>query len=808
MDHDLPRAAAAPARRTLPLGTRAFVFAVAVLAQAWILALPFQFDDYSVLGAPREIFAAAPASSEGSEMRLPLWLSWSLCHALAGEPLSPLPFHIWGLCLHGFVSVLLARLVARVAPAAFAERAGLLAGLAFGLSAGGIQAVSWTAAQSDVLFPLFGLLAAHALFDARARGARGEGTRVLRARLAAVLWTWLALVSKTPAFLVPVALFALLLAVPPGPHRRGVRLGELACLVLATALGCAARYAYLGTLELRYGALTLPSVLEFPALLPRALGALGQALYPWNQDPAFAGDGPLLARLVSRFDVRPPTMALVIFGAPLAAAAVLERRARAALAAAGLLALLCSAPAALLYSGQATNVVSRTTYFPLLAAWTAVAIACAALCARTRGVGLACTVLAFVVVLDTTVHVARTELLAAAQQTHARAEIARVVDEHAALATGRELVLLAIVSDGGLGGVPCLGYGVVEAHRPPFVAAPGLDVRAFGSFDQALEHLAGATLADRDLALLVEGVVEGVEAAARPGGAPDDPNGTLGTPGARLRADARLRSIGELRPGVATTALGPAVAWSAREDGSSWRVEPPLPAHAVCAVELVFEPGAAEAGELVLARADESLAAIPLELEGSTRTRRVPFETWLTLADALGAPVVAAHWTGRARLAAWPAMLVHVPLLEPLFPGPDAAIELGSDPPRFELALPAGASLPSAARLELRQHLPRAGARAFFGDGRTPLADERRRLVLELTSAHLRREHSPAAGPPADAVAWSAARERLEADLRTRRAYGGEMDWRASLHHPGGHVAARSRFRPGRFVLPAAQRAP
>ena len=757
------------------VGRRAlgFVFAIAVLAHAWTLALPFQFDDYALVGDPLSLFALVPAQVDAGEspfmLRWTLWLYWGLCAAVSGKPLSPVPFHLGALLLHGFVCVLLARLVARLAPRPIARRAAILAGLLFGVSGGGIAAVSWSAAQSDLLFPLFGLLAATAFLDARERAGRARATRLALA----LFWVWVALVSKAPAFLVPPVLGLLLWSVRPGvgggPLRRKLlpRVLRVEWAVLASGLflGLLSRFLYLGTFRLQYQEVGVPGPSGLPVALSGALATLGQALYPWNRSAVFTGDGPVLAELLfARFDSPPAVFAASLCGALLVVALVRAPLARRAILLSIALAVLCALPSGLLYSGQPTNVLGRTTYFPLLFALPALAFACAALLERRAVTGWLVTVVLGLFVIDATVHVARTELLSAAHHQQALDQVERARVEHERAGSGGELRVLAILPDNGLGGIPALGYRLSDACRPPFRAAPAIDVVVFETPEAALDLLqSGEDLRARDLALIGrEWNVLPVEPASGE------------TVGAAERERLRLRAWTPLRPGLVTA--GAALDWrleaGSETEEERWVPIAPVPAHALTTFWIGFEAGAAMTGELVLERAAGRATFIPLEVAASSSRRRVPLAPWLVLTDALGAPVSAVSWRAPGapgRMISPPEPLSELPRLVAFEPPAGAEFDLGPTPPAFGAEQVGTAwCLPGGSRLELRQRLLR-GPRTLF-------------------------EASPADLPWAELVSF------LEASIRSKARHDGEMDWRFARVHPGGHLAARSPFQKGRFV--------
>ena len=258
----------------------------AFLGQAWILELPFQLDDFALVGRPMALFGHVEQLADQDippfMCRIPMWLAWAFVHLFAREPLSPLPFHVFGLVLHASAALLLARVVARHAPVELARVAALVAGGGFAIAAGAMQAVSWTAAWSSLLYTLFGLLGINLALDARARGA-WLGTA------GAGLAFYLAVITKAPAVVVPAAAFAVL-ALTAAARKRWRRLGgEALATGMGVGLGLVTRTLFLGTQHLRYEERVTPPLSDLPQIVGDGFVAFGQALYPWNRSPLFLG---------------------------------------------------------------------------------------------------------------------------------------------------------------------------------------------------------------------------------------------------------------------------------------------------------------------------------------------------------------------------------------------------------------------------------------------------------------------------------------------------------------------------------------
>jgi hypothetical protein len=768
----------------------AIVFVVAIVAQFWILGLPFQFDDYAMLSDPLSIFARAYNGGEltsGEQpafmMRFTLWLFWAIGRACSGDVLSPVPFHATALLLHGVTSLLVAKLVTRLAPAHLATTAGTLAGLAFAISSGGIQAVSWTAAQSDLLFPLFGLLAANAFFAARDHA----GPHRTKRHVVAFLFTVLALWSKAPAFLIPPALFFLLWTKRPSTTQgraffpRQLRV-ETFWLALALITGFASRFLYLGSFQLRYQSTTV-DLSTFTDMVPRALHVLGQALYPWNRHEVFCGDGPWFAELyLSNGTTSPAMIAGVLFGVIALLAFVLERRVRGALLTCLLLAFVCSLPSALISEFLPTNVLGRTTYFPLVFAWSSIALAIAALIHRVRPLGLLALALSSVAIVDTRNHVVKTETLASEYHAAAIDLIENTQIKYLTTDQVAPLVQIVVLPDNALGGIPVHGYRLEEAFMPPFYPAPGIDVRVFNTPAEALDAISTHSLGKRAIQ------IHGREWKIKP-----DDGIESDQLGKKWRELLSVRPWTPLRPSF----LPDTVTWTLDSNSTNvhrWIAPDPVPAHAFSPLQFIARPGPAAKFEISLERVGSShdFIVIPIQLGPSLESRKVAVQPFLDLLQLGGPPIKSVTCSKFLELLIPPQPLMTLPLLDQVSPAPGAKIPLADAPPSFQIQPPKEWALPAALRVELRQLLPR-GPQAFFVDSLiSPDSAPQQPLSQDLNSAHIDPNRAPSGQPQPGSFLWPQIRARLNKDIRRLPLYNGELDWRPTLMHPGGHPATQS----------------
>ncbi|MEM7311237.1 MAG: hypothetical protein AAF682_31515 [Planctomycetota bacterium] len=769
-----------PGGRERRLGrTSALLIALAaVVSQAWMLTLPFQLDDFLLVGDPLALFGHVEEYAREDippfMCRIPMWLAWAFVHVFAPEPLSPLPFHVFGLFLHTLAALLLARAVARHAPEAYAGPAALVAGAGFAIAAGAMQAVSWTAAWSSLLYTLFGLAGVNLALDARRRGSWGG-------LAAAAFAFYLAIITKAPAVAVPAAGFTVLAGVAFASRAWRRLAVEGAAIAAGVAAGLVTRTLFLGTQHLRYEERVTPSWTELPSIVVDGFIAFGQALFPWNRDPLFTGEEPRLAAL----GLDAPAVA-ALFCLPLLAAAFLfAPRARAALALL-LLALVPSIlPPGVLNEGHTTNVLSRTAYLPMATALGALGLAFGALYHDRRRVGIAGVALLAALLVDGNRHVAFTERMHGEELREFQRLFAEIADQ---ARPGRVPLVLGILPDGGFGGIPSMGPMMQASQGPPFTAEQRVEILSFRSSRELRDWLSGASIGDRDVCVV------GVESDAGWNPLPPDP--TL--PGSANRRRRMPRALSPLRAGFAgDEGLGtPLVA-----DASGWTADPPLPAHAVGAFELQLKSGAPIRGALVFAH-EQGEIEVRLDDPGSPGTR-LACGAPLSLPLRFGNPIAHVTWRGEgpppsklARpLAALPELELRTPPAEATF----VTTEVHDRGPRFAANGLTGAwRRGSFARLELLFEFKGVEA-SIFADLPVPPAGE---LALEPTLIHLEGNRPT----PADAsivAPWSLLLDqRIVPPLSEGELNSATFRWRLTAHHPGGAPAARSIFRVGRFVLP------
>lgn len=795
---------------TLPSLWVAAIFAVTFLAHSWVLALPFQLDDYDVLRDPLALFGRAhfrELDFHGFMMRWPMWIAFWLVELLLSKPYSPVPFHVVGLLLHATTAVCLARLVVRAERPFGLRGAGAFAGLAFALAGGHMQAVSWTAAWSSLLYTLFGLLGLEAFLRARAC----SGLRATLLRTGGAFAFWLAITTKAPAIVVPAAAAVVLCAVHVAgrasgrPWRREL-LRDALFVAGGVGAGLVARRLFLGSAELRYWERPAPELFELLAAFPNGLAGLGQALVPWNRDPLFAGEGPFLARALGVLGA--PRIALLVFAPIVVASFALIARWR-VLACVLFVALVPTLlPPGMLYDGAATNVVSRTVYLPM-------AVTCALLgCAfgaawNTRALrrgAIALAAVAIVTLVDGTLHVAHTETAMAQDQAAIRAEIQGLVDEHGTVGEPADLLVLCLLPDSGFAGIPNLGDLLPLALEHPFVPSKGPELRTF--FDTAT--LQAALLEDgiarRDV------VVLGPEVGGDFGVLPPDP----ALDGAANRERRRMRRLTPIRYGLAREADLSTLAWSRAEtlEQVLWTPERAVPAHAAGALELSL--GALPfAGTFTLEHANGTTTRAPVEVRpraedgdgGSGGPHRLTLELPTGLAQRLAAPITGLVWTANdTRTQATEVgalhdlrLLEHLPEVELVAPEPGHKIPVGRatiELPHFTITLPNDDVRPRFARLELR--FDNVGRPiSLFADTPVPPTGS----SLDLTPARL---HDGSAPPPAPGEPWDhVARNYLLPELHGDRFKRASFAWRVTLFVDGDLRSARSAFRPARFAPPA-----
>jgi hypothetical protein len=796
-----------PLRKPLGLAWQALVFAAACACGAWMLELPFQYDDYVLLGDPWRLFGdAAAASSELAPgtapfmLRWTTWLCWGWLRELGPEPLDPRVHHAVGLCLHALVCVLLARIVWRATGSTWGAR---IAGLAFALCAGGAQAVSWIAAWGDVLAALFALIALEALLAARESHPR----RALALRAAAVFAFFACLVAKEPALIFAPALALVLASLALAGLRAGgaararaartlaVELGVIALGLLGSAL---ARRATLGTFDLTYAGHPRPPLSELPELLRGGLQVLAQALYPWNRDALFDDMPPWLGAL-GGMALPLGLLALVALGGVFGHA-----RARAPLCACALLALVCSVPSGAITIGSPTNVLSRTAYAPLLPVCALLGLACAAWFKRPRARAfglLGCALLALVFA-DGRAHYLATERTAADEQRAFHALLHALRDEQAARASAAPLAVVAVLPEPGYADIPLLGPLAPRAFRAPFARGNEIELTVVGHPYLLRDAFVEQDWSERDLALVE---THGIRAGLEPARAPRPR-------GAAARAERMPVRTGALRFGLQPGAPRPR--WELLEqtrEAQTYAAAPAWPAHALRALELEL-PASPATGARLSTRAE---AALPDEPRPSLRERhelvfaaavlpqRAALELPIEREVLLGAPLDRLLWESSRPLAQPPRALARLPLLETL--EPLARLELCADPrvaaPRVRVRTPAGYLVPPMARVEFALGLVDREVR-LCSDVALPLAGREPGASFELELVNLHPAPDvPPGRPMPGLMPWALFAESVllpEMHRRARTRIDGR--WRVALHHTGGARAALSEWHPLRLV--------
>ncbi len=760
--------------------TRRGVFAIAVCAivsQAWILTLPFQLDDFLLVADPWALFGHVEEYRDADippfMMRVPMWLAWAFVHLFATEPLSPVPFHVFGLVLHTTVALLLARLVARHARMPLA---GALAGCFFGVAAGAMQAVSWTAAWSSLLYTLFGVLGLGLMLDARDAKSRGAWIR----RSLGALCFYLAIITKAPAIVVPVAAFVVVALTARAWKRIAA---ETLVFAVAVGAGLVSRTLFLGTRHLRYEEKVTPSVGEAFAMLPGGFQAFGQALYPWNRDPLFLGEEPLFALL----GWPPWWIAALVCGGVVALALGFARPWRKPLAVCLLALGPCILPPAVLYDGSVTNVFSRTAYLPMAAAMAGLGIACAALLRERLWLGAVGLGFLAVFLIDGNRHVAHTERLHGDELRAIRALLDGLANEQERERPGRELLLFAIVPDAGFAGMPSMGPYLARSHAPPFTEERRLEIRTFVDAQQMRAAIAELDLTDRDVCFL------GPELDADWNPVPPED----GTSGQANRARRLPRLAAPIRPAL----QGPPPVFALQ--GDAWVASSPVPAHALGAFELDVESGAAVKGTF---RVEQDGRSWPLALsDPGGDERRVGVEFPRALPFRFGAPVERIVWEGAGQPPA-AELRVRASLPELTAVAPREGETFVADPeategPAFRLrrpdALRGGWRGTAFARLELVFTL-KAQSVTLYSD--FPVAPELGVIELVPHFVHLLGD-APTLVDPASGAPWNQlVRDRILPVLAGGELTSATFAWRVTLHHEGGAPAARSRTRTARYV--------
>lgn len=755
------------------------VFATALATQSWMLSMPFQFDDYALIADPWKLFALAPddGSSELPFMlRWTLWAFWGIGWTLSNlfsDVLSPLPFHALGLLGHATVSLLLAKLVSRLCPQSYGQLAGTITGVAFALCAGGIPAASWIAAQSDLLFPLFGLASAHAFLNAR----EAPETQRTKTLILAGFLTWLTLVSKAPALLQVLAIAAMLFVhAPSDPLRRNkLRMQELATLALATLAAFACRWFYLGSFKLRYGSTEPPSLTELPSLLPKALDTISQALLPWNRHPLFSDRAPFLSGILpASWSVTHMALALTL--PTLLLAFALCKNARKQILFAGAIAVIFALPATLLAHSYTGNVNARNAYPALVPTLAALGIACAALISapNRKPIGIAATVVLLFQLSDGWVHVSGNWKLASLEHARSLAAIESVELERQKSAPYQEAIYAVLNPARSYGGIPLLGYRITAALSPPFRTDP-LPVISFETEAQRIDHLA----TDPDA---------GQKALCSFAPHQD----FLSSSGAEARKHFTLRPQSPLRPGLGSTSP----TW--QQSGLTWTASQPIPAHAIPWAEIELDLGPAQALQLELQFNDGTATTIPLLARSSTSPRRLHFRPWVRAEQWWGPAVTSYRLNVASRPTAFPLAAHQVPALKLTAPPGGSNLDFSStQAPTVTTAAP----LPAAAhfRIEWQLELPAIQSFSIFADLPAPDGPGQ----LQPTQFHVDPRLIP--GSPSNSAPWPQFITALAGAfpcLRPGSAYQAPARWRVLATHPSGHLAAESPWTQGTFTGP------
>ncbi len=753
------------------------VFLAAVGAHLWVLGLPFQLDDYFLLPDPLRHFGHARnfLAEEGLPafmLRWPLWMLWAAIEPLAGKPLSPVPYHLVGLFLHGLTALLVGRAVHRFASVRGSKGAGLVAGLAFGLAGGHMQAVSWISAWSSLLYTLFGLAAWECFQTARWK----EKQHVPWAL--GVLLLYLALVTKASAIVVPAVLALLLLATARGQRSlepeirptQGPRVGiELALLAATVLLGFASRWLWFGSPGFRYYARPAPDIAESIAALPSGFRALAQGLAPWNQDPLLADIPPLFAAALGNT----PLAGWLPLGWLLTGILVIFAtcpQARAAFAALALALVPAVFPAGVAYAGQATNVVSRTLYLPMVivAALIALAIVAGMQREQRRWLTLLWSGLLFLFWVDGLAHVSATETRAADEQRAAFA----LFEELAENAPG-ERSFYVIEPPSGLGDIPVLGDLLSLALSPPFQASRDYSLATFGSPDELLRHWSPLRDAERTVILL------GPELDVHGNVAPVDPEGTA----LQNRERRRLRALSPWLENIA-----PAVISLQRESKPGevrWILPEPLPLTSFHGLELTS--ALPLRGSLSLHCEDGLHPSSPLDV--SLPEGRHPLRPVDSLASLFGDPLVALSWQGDPVPEL--SLLPRAVELEALSPPPAAVLPIDpAEPPLFQIAPTDLGSSDCEVLLELI-FVDLGGSLALEATGqleRSPEAHAFRPTSLRLGQLEL---------PWATLIAG-----HLTPELERRSQTRARFHWRLSLRYPFGPRIASTPLGEAALQLP------
>lgn len=755
------------------------VLLAAFAAHAQSLVLSFQLDDFYVLRAPAELFLgareAAPNGVAPWAVRLVLWALYAALDLLPGPP-NELAHRLVGLGIHVAAAVLLARVAMRAGAGA---AAALFAGLLFGVGGGAAQAFTWSSAFGDALGGCFGLLAAERLLAARTAGAR----RARRARLAGAAALLLALLSKESLLpLAPALWVGLQCAARPTAARRA-RGAEAVAVFVPLVLAVFTRWAYLGSLGVRYGGFE-PELAQYLAAPGQSLELLAKALVPFNGDPLVAdvaaaglGSGPFTPLLAQ---YGPLPFACVFALAALALA--LAHSPRRGLVAVVLLLLGwgCALPAGLLGFVSLHNGLARTLYVPLVFVCLALGLAIApgARAVWRRRVELALALFWIALAVPLGVRNGQLERLASKERVaYVRTAYSLL---HRPPEHGDRLFLIEPPAD--FAGISQLGPHLDWAVSPPFAAAHGYELRSV-----------------RDRHSLAQALEEPRREGARTwflGPADAAVFGDSGRPPAERRA-ARLpvlRYLGaQAPPQTADAVLG--------DDGAARAnfEQRPSPM-GLTALELVYD-GPVPVGELgILWFADGAPAASQQPTlaggpAGSSVHVLVPHDVGLRLATAIEGLVFqpASRAPQRVRLG-WAA-----PELE-VSHWPELAIAPGAPGPTVQVAVPPGSVWPRDVRAELA-FAALGGTVRLYLHGRLPERAEPGadsgpfEVHLDRVGQHVSPPLGPAGGLSfGDFALGLAARRARPTDV-----IEGSVFWRLELVHPDGTAAVAARPGQGRF---------
>jgi hypothetical protein len=753
------------------------VLVLTALSQAWTLTLSFQLDDYALLWRPVELFRLA-AEHETEEvprfaLRWTSWSVWALLHAVLPKPLDPWPYHVVGLGLHLLCTGLVFAIARRIAPDASSsvrDRIGLIAALWFGIQAGGAQAHSWISAWGGLTATVCSLFALRAFLTAR---DRDESDR-LASRLALGFWILLALLSKTPALAVPPLVIWLAVCLPspleaPGLGRKRL-VREAGAALGALAIALSIRAVYLGNARPRYGDRRPLDPTDIPRVLWNGLENLSQGLIASNKDPLVSDRPHLFPALYPAADIGLVGIGLIaaIFGLWLLSR---HKSWRTTLGVAGAM-LAAAGPAGAIYAGHTTNVMGRTTYFPLALLAVAVGVALGPAGERPRrGIRFVLAAALLGVWLMGRDDVINVERLADAERRQHRATI-----ERAATEIGEAGVIVLREPPDGFVGVPQLGTLLQGVLQPDFWTGPRPEVRSCTNDRQLRAALADGTLRGRRVAVLVpETNVSSSPSDARAARRLHDVWGR----GFTWPESEGITGVTERRDGVQTLDLG--------------GERPPF-GFAGLRID------ASTTGELVVRYRSVGgalAASVTLEVsEGATVAAAAPS----SLDFLLGEPIVAIEFEGLEVEGVQ--VLFELPRVE-LEDADWMQAELLLDRtvplPDFRILAPPGIDVPPVARLTMRVDRT-VGETEVYADAPLEFGADRR-ADFRLDLVHIEPDARPG-DPRVFRASWTQAVDRLRELIdNAEGAPSGKVTWAVELLHPDGTPAAASAERVGRYRL-------